>query len=468
MTEIDTATAQPPERKRRARLILYVLLGTLVFFAAAVFVASQVGLDKALVRQQLDRLAGQMRERGRAQGRDVEFTYSDITITGGLGDRHAVVHAPKLRIQPLDAKPRADGKPQSLQLTSPVLEIYPETSSLSAMKLALPQPITFASAEEPDKKLMTLSSATPLEVRYAHEKVEGALAAHWQFDAPKSYEVSYLREQRAEGAEDETPTLTPVYQTMHVTLEKGVGELAMLTGKNGQGTGSLEISNVAMAPGVAPEEGKVTIDQIVSHWSNQRNEKNLNVVTSSFAIDNVQADPELLPYAPISAAMDVTYEGAMPTSQEEQAAMQAQESAFKLKTFTLSTKDATFSATADFVATPEDRLPVGMANVSITNVPFIIGELKKYRLFDEQKEQVLAVLLQQVTGTPYGELKDVVIDVNRSRGGSFKIGESTFEELFASLLRASMGKTKPVPVPSIPDEKKAQPPVKAPEDANRG
>ena len=50
-------------------------------------------------------------------------------------------------------------------------------------------------------------------------------------------------------------------------------------------------------------------------------------------------------------------------------------------------------------------------------------------------------------------MKDVVVDVQRSRGGSFKIGKSTFEELFAVLLQASLGRgagPKAVIDPSVP------------------
>lgn len=468
MNDVTPATEPTPHEKRKTRRIIIGTALVVVLIAGAALVASKAGLDKALVRQELDLIAAQLKQRGAAQGRDVAFTYGAVDIEGGISDRHAVVHDVKLQMKPLQqagVPPKeGDDEPRSLVITSPVLEITPKSPNLAAFEIALPEPLTFTTVEEPEKTLLTMTNATPLAVSYASTKKEGAPVTHWQFTAPKGTKLTYLREQQAEGVEDQTPTLKPIYETLAVDMEKGEGELTLYTDQSGLGQGMLELKAITLTPEAAPE-GKMTIDQVVSQWSNQRNEKKLNIVNSSFAIDNVQADPKFLPYSPISVAMDVTYEGAMPTTQEEMAAMESQESAFKLKTFSISTKDATVNASADFVANTEDKLPVGIANVTVTNLPFIVGELKKYKLMDENKEQLLAALLQQVTGTPYGELKDVVVDVNRSRGGSFKVGKSTFEELFAALLSASMSqKQEPVPVPTIPEEKKAQEPIKLPEE----
>lgn len=459
-------------RKRRTRQLVIGGVALIVLLIAGLLLASKAGLDKALVRQQIDRFAANLQAQGKAQGRNITLTYENITIEGGFTDRHAVVHAPKMTVQPLEPAPasKPGERPETLSVTTPLLEIFPEGKSLSAMTVSLPQPVRFTSIEEPDKTLATVTSAQPLAWYYARTEYAGEEAEKIRFEAPNSFEVTYLREQRAEGEEDATPTVTPVYETLNVALENGKTDFVIQTGPAALGEGTLGFQGITITPKDQPESA-VMIDRIASHWSNARNAQHLNVVQSSFSIENINADAQILPYAPISAALDVSYEGAMPANQEEQGSITSQQSAFKLKTFRLSTKDATITANADFTATPEDKLPVGAANVTITNLPFIMGELKRYRLFDARKEQMLATLLQQITGTPYAELKDVVVDVNRARGGSFKIGKSTFEELFAALLQASMSQNPnalPVPVqpsvPSIPEQKKALPPVEVPQD----
>lgn len=477
MTENNEVSTEVSEKRAStSRRIVIGTLAVLVLIAATAILASKTGLDRALVRQQLDTIAAQMKANGAAQGRDVSFTYGEVEIAGSFSNKHAVIHDPVLAVKPLEneqfEKPQ-DAK--SLRIISKVMEIYPESANLQSMRIEMPQPIDVTTIEEPEKKLLTITTDKPLAMRYANTERDKAPVAHWQFTAPAETKFTYLREQVAEGAEEQTPTLTPVYETLVMTMDSGEGELSLQRDHSGLGEGTLEMKNIRLAPQSAPKEGLVTINQIVSHWSNQRNAQNLNVVNSSFLIDTINADPNLLPYAPISASAEVIYEGAIPTTQAELASIESTETAFKLKTFNITTKDASFSASADFVANPEDRLPVGMANIAVTNLPFIVGELKKYDLLSADREQLIAALLQQVTGTPYGEMKDVVVDVQRSRGGSFKIGKSTFEELFATLLQASLSKgsgPKGVIAPSgsntpvIPaeGERKAQEPIEVPQE----
>lgn len=475
MTDLDptpiTETTDTPAEKRSSRRILFAVIAALLLIVVAAVLASKAGIDKALVRQQLDMIAAQLKERGAAQGRDITFTYGEIEIKGSFASKHAVIHDPKLAIKPLEQKGfvvEKTDRPQTLLISSPVLEVHPESASLSAMRLSLPQPVNFATIEAPEKSLLKISAVTPIEVHYATVEHDNVPYVQWQFTAPKQIALNYLREQVAVGAEEETPSLKPVYETLNVTMEKGEGDLTIARNNSALGQGTLELKSIVIAPASQPEAGKVTVAQILSQWSNQRNAKNLNVVNSTFTIDRIEAAPELIPYAPISLNIDLTYEGAMPSTPEEVAAIQSQESSFKLKTLSLTTKDATLNATADFVATPEDRLPVGMANVTLTNLPFVLGELKKYQLLDDSNEALTASVLEQVTGVPYAELKDVKVDVNRTRGGSFQIGKTTFEELFAVVLKAALshkaGMPAVTPVPQLPKEHKPIEPVILPDD----
>ena len=454
VTEASTQSTKPHGTKSSRR----VLVGTLVLLAligGTVLVASKAGLDKALVKQQLDALATQLKENGARQGRDIAFTYGDVAIKGGFTDRHAEISNPTLVVKPLEAEGFEQPKePQTLRFSSDMLMVYPKSADLSHVLLALPQPIEVHDAVQDGQRLLRIAPSTPLEVGYATVKKQDARVIEWSFDAPKETKFTYLREQIAEGEEDATPTVTPVYDTLVLTMESGTGALSVEQTSN-LGEGSLEMKSLALAPESEPEAGRITIDAITSAWSNTRDEKNVNTVHSSMAIDTINADEKLIPYAPISAALDVTYEGIIPNSVEEQALIASAETAIKLKTLSVTTKDAAFNATADFVASPEDRLPVGMASVTLTNLPFLVNEFKQRKLLTDAHEQTLAALLQQVTGTPYAELKDVTVDVQRTRGGSFQIGKTTFEELFATLLQASMGQAKPTPlVPAAPAEKK--------------
>ncbi len=71
-------------------------------------------------------------------------------------------------------------------------------------------------------------------------------------------------------------------------------------------------------------------------------------------------------------------------------------------------------------------------------MPFFLGQLRSYALLNPGNETIVDPLLQLMTGTPVEQLKDTTIAVERQRGGSFKIGQTTFEELFATFLKQAM------------------------------
>jgi len=177
----------------------------------------------------------------------------------------------------------------------------------------------------------------------------------------------------------------------------------------------------------------------------------------------------------------------MPKNAAAVASIQSPESLITLKQFSLTTKEASLKASANFTANASDVLPVGTANVALVNVPFVIGELRKYKVVNPANEATVNHLLQLLTGAPVEQLTDVTIPIERARGGSFKIGNTTFEELFAVLLKEALQKrsqgdapatVSPVPaegvnsrplVPTLPPaDKPKSAPIEIPDQGVRG
>ena len=95
-------------------------------------------------------------------------------------------------------------------------------------------------------------------------------------------------------------------------------------------------------------------------------------------------------------------------------------------------------------------------------------------------------VLLHVTGSAPEQLKDVVIPVERARGGSFKIGNTTFEELFAVFMKQAIdtkaaqpeegahpadqqGAVNPPLVPQLPAaDKPKSAPIEVPDHGVRG
>ncbi len=448
MTDQSDFTAPTLKKKRHWALIITAVI---LLIGIAGFIASRAGIDKLLVKQKLDDVIAQIKENGRNQGRDIDITYGDLEVVGSFASKHVVVHNPAFYVKPMNQKPLQPGeqhKPDSLVVTTPTLEIYPEAADLSSLRLQLPEPINFAAQDAPEKSLLKLSANTPFAVSFTQETVNNVPHTKVKYVSPTELDYTFLREQQAEGAEEKTPDLVPVYDTLHVAIAAGSGlESDFATDGSELGTAKIHFGNVVSTPQSAPE-GAVAIAAMEGEWSNVLNEKKQNVIHSTLNLGPITGG--ILPYAPIAIAMDVTYTGTLLKTPESVAEAKSQESAIDVKTFSITTKDSSFTVTGNFTADASDILPVGKANIAIVNMPFILGELRTNAILNPNNEPIVAPLLQLMTGSPLDQLKDTNIAIERARGGAFKIGQTTFEELFATFLKQAMAQKQGAAAPATP------------------
>lgn len=441
MTEPLPSTETEAAKPRRCRRYCWWGAGVLVLVLIVVaFLASRAGLDKALVKQQLDNFIVHAKQQARDRGRDLDITYGDLAVAGSFANKHVEVKDVTVKIKPLrdaamaNAPQRANS---SLQVTTPLVNVFPTAANLSSFRIELPQPIDFASQEAPEKSLMKITSNTAPSIAIGSVTESDVLYRTTQYRLADEMEFTYLREQQAQGAEDQAPQLTPVYEVLKVSAAGG-GEIeTKFADANDLGEAKVDFGNVTITPQNAPE-GAVTILGLHGHWSNALNEAKQNVQLAKLDFGPLQAPEGLIPFAPISLNMEASYTGAMPQNAAAVASIASQESKISLKNFSFVAKDSGIKATADFSANAGDVLPVGTAKVALTNVPFLLSTLKEYQLIAPVQEQMIGTLLAQVTGTPIADIKNTEIAISRARGGAFKIGNSTFEELFATVLKMAM------------------------------
>lgn len=445
---------------KKKRSIVLPILGVIVALALVGFFASRAGLDKALVKQKVDGFITQMQDKAREKGRDVSITYRDLEVVGSFAGKHVVMHDPVMTVKPLQGQTQKAA--DALRITTEKLEIYPETSDLSTLRILAPDPVDFAGGEAPDKSLLNISSNVPPSLTVQRSTVGDVAMNVMNYISPSQMKFTYLRETQATGDEEKTPTLVPVYESLSLAVAQGSGfSASMAADGSGIGKASLDVRDLVITPEKSPQQ-TIKAPAIKGEWSNALNEKKLNVVRAVLNAGPITSDDATMPYQPVTLALDATYEGAMPKSPEAIASIQSPESTFALKALTLSTKDASLNATGNFTASAADMLPVGTANIALSNVPYVLGELRNFGLLNSKNEPLVGALLQRMTGTPVEQLKDVAIPIERIRGGAFKVGNTTFEELFALLLSQAMqiksGQAPATVIPPVPGAS-AQPPL---------
>ncbi len=480
---------------KKRKFLLPAILAVVALLVVG-FLASRAGLDKAIVKQRLDEVIATLKERSRASGTDIEITYKDIEVTGNFIDKKVVVHEPMFRMRPLVKSTNpAPNHMDSIVVTSPELIIIPKSVDLSSATYSLPKAINLADEATPDKSLLKVEPSTPLEVTLSETIKNNVTYMNTSHVPPASLKLTYLKVEQAEGVEDQAPTVNPVYRVLTVNVGAGSkAESSFATDNSGLGTADVNYKQITLVPEEQPE-GVITVAGIDSHWSNVLNDKGFNVISAKSTVGPITADASILPHSPVAMDIDFSFEGPMNqagVTAAQEPTGEARDTLIQLKKLELSFKDAGLSASGNFTATPSDILPVGSAALKVTNLPLILDTLRKNQVVTANNEAWLLPVIEKITGAPVASLTDVDVPITRERGGAFIVGKSTFEELFALMLKSAMAGSPtpmqlnsdgaPVPkietpvapqsrnlVPQLPPANKARlAPIEIPDNSVRG
>lgn len=434
---------------KKRKLLPFAILGIITVLAAGFFV-SRAGLDKALVKQHVDAVIASIKEQGRDQGRDIDIRYKEITIAGGFLDKHVVLLEPSISIKPLEREPLGpDGKRKmdSLVITTEYLLIDPKAVDLSSVTYSLPKPINFAPEDAPEKSLLKIEPSTPIAATMTKKKQGETSFTEIKSTLPQTIDITYLREQKAEGVEDATPTITPVYSSLGVQVAPDSTIYShMADDDSGFGSIVLAIGNVTLTPKETPE-GIISIAGVKLRWSNEITPEQRRMLAAKADIGPITAAQEILPYAPVALALDLEVDA--PSAKENASAEAQKDASLKLKTFSITTKEAALTGEADFTSTAGDMLPTGTAKLQLTNFQYVLNELRKNGVFKATQEQTFLPMIEKISGKPVAEIQEFSVPISRQKGGAFMIGNASFEELFALLLqqaaRPNTSNAEPVP-----------------------
>jgi hypothetical protein len=420
-----TELTPPPAKKSRIHTIIIAIVLVIAAIAALGYYASKAGLDKALVKQEVDAWIERTKLRAADEGYTLAITYDDVAIKGGLTDGHALISNIKVSTTSEDAA-------KNVTFTTAEIRLEPKSANLRDVEVILPAPIHVFEEKNTHESASLISDA-PLAFEVERIEENDQFYQRIAHKLPPKITLRFLVGQDAVGEEEKKQDLTPRYDVIEVTSEDSTLQITTHDKQNDIGNSLIELHKVTIVP-IGSEEGTITIGGFKSTWSNALNKKNLNVIDVSVALDDVSANESFMPYAPLNLALQAQFEGAMPTTPEAFAKIQSQQTSFKVKEFAVSTKDATFNLTADFVANQNDILPVGMANVSVGNVPSWRELLKQNAMLNNKNEELLNTLFIRIVGQTLPDAKDISIDIQRAREGAFQIGNITFEELLAIAL----------------------------------
>jgi hypothetical protein len=431
----DVKVTEIVKSKRRSwkRRLLWSIPVLILAVGAGAFILSKSGLHRALVKDALDRLVTDV---ANSSDNNVVLSYQDVVIEGGLLDRHAVIRDPKIE-QKIDAASDAD---HVAYATKEIL-LTPTSPDFSAFKAVLPYPIYGYKGSDADP-MLAITPKTPFEVHSETRQIDEKPFVVSQMMIPDSILVDGPKAKRGE----------PWNQfTLQMKSGATVTNSFSLAADAPEGLGNTDVNlqEIVLTPEANPQ-GAISIKELITHYNNMQSKEGASVVEMSATIGDITADAEILPYAPISFAMDLRYEGLLSKAAQDFASGGAGQKTLKVKSFSIKAKDAGVSASADFVSGQKDILPTGTANLTINNVPFILKELRAHEILREDGDALADALVTRITGKTLAESQDVSIDISRVHDGAFQIGQATFEELMALVLKAKMTPPAPAVIPPAP------------------
>ena len=430
----------------RKRRIIWIIAALILIVGVGGYIASKAGLDKALVKQALDHFAGNLENSTKDSPAQMSFSYDDVRITGGFSNRHAVILNPRFR------EMNKGTQALTLYRTAEAV-VHPKSADLRSLRIELAKPLMIFSDEKAEHAVATIIQKDAIVIDVTPETKAGKAYVTTKVSLPDAFLIDGPADKASDPWNKLSLTLAP---GAVMTNSMPEGEHSWTS----PGEASFHARDIVLTPDAKPEDA-ITLGVVDTYFSNVLNDKNLNTLLVKMDVGPLASSKSMLPYGPLSANVDFAFEGALERSPEAFAEAKSTDSSIMLKTFSLKGKDAALSATADFVASASDMLPVGTANITVENLEFILAELRKRGALRERDDHLLTTVIERVSGKPMAENKDLKIDITRVRDGAFKIGKSTFEEIMAAVLSGALSdkfdapakdapkpKTKPIPAPS--------------------
>jgi hypothetical protein len=458
--------------RKKSLLFKLAIAGAVILVLGFFLTRSEV--NSALVKQGLDFVITKVENKARASGHDLKITYEAIEVAGDFRHRYVIVRNLAMSMKPLDPAPTPPGQPQksdSLVITTPVLEIYPQAFDLSEVRAAIPQPITIAGGDAPDKSLLTITANTPFALDYHYLRMYDIPRVQLNSVVPTVVTLDYLLENQVAGAEDKTPTVVPVYKTLTVSMAKNSGvKTDIAIDGSYAGTINLNLSAIEFVAKDVPNS-TVKVAEVTAMVNRLLDPNKHQVQHITATIGPLTAPAELLAYAPVAAKIDIRRERTPNTPPQTVEAIKPPETSYAIQALSITTKNASLDATGNFSTSLADILPVGKGSVSLKNAPFILDQLRKYAVIRPENEAGISQIIELITGSKINALNDATIAIERTRGGAFAIGHTTFEELVAVLLKQAIQqgqRTGSMPVPLERKPLSSSKPIHLPDNSVRG
>lgn len=391
-------------------------VGLVVFLTAVVVIAllgyftSRAALSVEMVNARLSAWGDVMKESAARKGYDASFTYGTVSIEGGLFSKRAVVADPKLTLSRNNKLVRS--------FTTSVFEIQPDTGEMEKLRLVFAAPLTMKLEDEASQRFEAVS---PIEVEVT--KVPNGQA----YEAFVPTQVNIFK--GGDGA-DSIPSMT---------FETKLG--SKVTGFIGSDSEEYT-QHITLLPSTLKMADRTMRVASLDVTAEAAKEDAARMTHYEAKIGKFETTGIFSVITPLDIVADVDRETASVLADDEQE--HHKDNTYFFNALSMYSGTSELKLTGKFDVAKGEILPMGSAEVSLSNVGTLIGRLKAAGTLDDRSVDVSRAILKRIASEWNTKTDTIQFSVEREYGGGFYLGDVTFEELLATALKQYLlGVTQP-------------------------
>ncbi len=436
-------------KKIPVMLLVFVVLLPVVLFLIW-FGAASLFMNKAVVEENLQKLASEFERIGNENDQTIKFTYGDIEFKGWGYKKQAVVHKIAVDIVSKEANP------EKFKLSTEEVAVSLDPVNPKRLLVSFAKPIAVAQG---DYNAGSLDYSEPVLVSYMKTDVGGVEG--FRYDVTLPQQIGFIAPKAAETSTQATTTQenpvdggmknfiysmnfskTPVLQYIFVPSQKVSTVEYDFSGASITGDGKTKIAVGNWVSRFNEQEGdregrlagKYSLD--IADIVVSAGENNSKPYAISF---NTDYTVDYLKSAPAEQAQKMSVDPAVAAKNEDNDNMYTSKSPDENRDITInrlsfSSPDFNLNVSGKFANDKADPLPFGEININIDDIKNFLAS----DIMAAQDKKLLNAVIAKVTGAPVEGQTQVTIPIKREKMGVLFVGKTTFEELAAVLFTGMM------------------------------
>lgn len=408
-----------PGTQSTARLSIWVAV-TIIAIALVGYLTSRSSFKAEDVAQGITTLSEDVAGYLASSGYEGEFSYASLALEGSFFDRKAVIEQPEFVL-------RRTGSGEEMHVSTERAVIQPENARMNSFNLILDKPLVVSKGEAEYRFIQEL----PLTLSVHRVSDEDKKSLEYSSDYKEG--MSFILQ-----VADAAASMPDTSYQLRLGVGSAIHGVLDLKENSYYEESNLQDVSAEISQSIIKAETLKMVYEVAGHDNSHF--RHYTVDGNGFTFVGSQQG---------LGKLDMAFE----MEEETPLSPEAAERHVTLNNLAIKGEDFSISGDGQLDVHDGEMLPYGSLGTEITSMQNLVSRLGKANIIPEASAPLIANILERAA-TPTDKPETVKLQLQRSPGGAFTIGNSTFEELAVSLLGDMVRGQKPLPnaVPAPSEE----------------